>query len=149
MELWALVIIIGLVAAYFTTRTLRKPLENLDARVANMEVSKRPRAETSDDDKLCPRCAETVKGAAAVCRFCGHEFAPSSMSKVYIVVLTDVGTLKIDVIQLARKQFGWDLKLAVEKLEQMPVTLARHVSEAEALRLKGMFEGKGATMRLD
>lgn len=26
------------------------------------------------DTKTCPRCAETVKRAAAVCRFCGHEF---------------------------------------------------------------------------
>lgn len=25
-------------------------------------------------EKVCPRCAETVKGAAKVCRFCGHEF---------------------------------------------------------------------------
>ncbi|ODN70220.1 zinc ribbon domain-containing protein [Methylobrevis pamukkalensis] len=24
--------------------------------------------------KLCPRCAESVKRAALVCRFCGHEF---------------------------------------------------------------------------
>lgn len=26
------------------------------------------------DEKACPRCAETVKAAALVCRFCGHEF---------------------------------------------------------------------------
>jgi hypothetical protein len=26
------------------------------------------------DVKTCPRCAEGVKGAAAVCRFCGYEF---------------------------------------------------------------------------
>lgn len=27
-----------------------------------------------DSTKVCPRCAETVKAAAQVCRFCGHEF---------------------------------------------------------------------------
>lgn len=26
------------------------------------------------DEKTCPRCAETVKAAAVVCRFCGYDF---------------------------------------------------------------------------
>lgn len=30
--------------------------------------------------KLCPRCAERVKSAAKVCRFCGHEFAEEPAS---------------------------------------------------------------------
>ena len=30
-----------------------------------------PRAEP---EKVCPKCAERVKAAAAVCRFCGHTF---------------------------------------------------------------------------
>jgi hypothetical protein len=28
----------------------------------------------SGEMKPCPKCAELVKGAAQVCRFCGHEF---------------------------------------------------------------------------
>lgn len=28
----------------------------------------------NDDEKICPRCAETIKRAAVVCRYCGHEF---------------------------------------------------------------------------
>lgn len=32
-------------------------------------------ATSADETKVCPACAETVKAAAKVCRFCGHEFA--------------------------------------------------------------------------
>lgn len=32
-------------------------------------------AHLSADEKTCPRCAETVKAAAQVCRFCGFDFA--------------------------------------------------------------------------
>ena len=37
-------------------------------------------APTIVDEKTCPRCAEKVKAAAAVCRFCGHEFINSAPS---------------------------------------------------------------------
>jgi hypothetical protein len=29
--------------------------------------------------KVCPRCAEDVKAAALVCRYCGHEFEPPAV----------------------------------------------------------------------
>jgi len=32
----------------------------------------------ADVFKTCPRCAESVKGAALACRFCGHEFEPAA-----------------------------------------------------------------------
>ncbi len=28
-------------------------------------------------EKTCPKCAENVKAAATVCRFCGHNFEPA------------------------------------------------------------------------
>lgn len=34
-------------------------------------------AASVEDTKVCPRCAETIKKAALVCRFCQHEFAAS------------------------------------------------------------------------
>ncbi|PRH29629.1 zinc ribbon domain-containing protein [Burkholderia gladioli] len=32
----------------------------------------------SEDEKRCPQCAESVKYAAKVCRFCGHQFGDPS-----------------------------------------------------------------------
>ena len=40
-------------------------------RLAQLRAA-RPGAD--DETKTCPRCAETVKRAAQVCRYCGHEF---------------------------------------------------------------------------
>ena len=38
---------------------------------------------SEDENKNCPRCAETVKVAALVCRFCGHEFDGASDVPLY------------------------------------------------------------------
>ena len=33
----------------------------------------------SVDEITCPQCAERIKAAALVCRFCGHKFAPEEI----------------------------------------------------------------------
>lgn len=40
-------------------------------------VTVAPQAEDNEPSKRCPRCAEHIKQAALVCRFCGYEFPPS------------------------------------------------------------------------
>ena len=34
-------------------------------------------SEKPDDEKTCPKCAEKIKAAATLCRFCGHTFSES------------------------------------------------------------------------
>lgn len=51
------------------------------AEAGNMVVEEaRPMGRVeSVEDKVCPQCAETVKRAAKICRFCRHEFEPAGM----------------------------------------------------------------------
>lgn len=41
---------------------------------SNMEARPQIRNMPPADEKTCPQCAETVKKAAIVCRFCGYQF---------------------------------------------------------------------------
>ncbi|MEW6257439.1 MAG: zinc ribbon domain-containing protein [Pseudomonadota bacterium] len=43
-------------------------------------VTDRPRG--GNDEKTCPRCAETIKRAAKVCRFCGYDYAESAWDEI-------------------------------------------------------------------
>lgn len=51
------------------TLTVTYELRSLSAKSSNV---------ISREEKVCPKCAELVKAAAVICRFCGHEFAPQS-----------------------------------------------------------------------
>ena len=42
------------------------------------QIKKSSYFDSKPNAKTCPRCAETVKAEALVCRFCQHEFAPQA-----------------------------------------------------------------------
>jgi len=51
----------------------------LTAQGTAVEVASPPQqVGPSADTMVCPRCAETIKAAALVCRYCGHEFDPAA-----------------------------------------------------------------------
>jgi hypothetical protein len=33
------------------------------------------------DEKICPQCAETIKKAALVCKYCGHQFSAQDIAE--------------------------------------------------------------------
>lgn len=39
-----------------------------------------PRPVLATDEKTCPECAETVRAAAKVCRYCGHSFEAGAVT---------------------------------------------------------------------
>lgn len=57
--------------------------------VITFEKSTAPPTTPATAEKTCPRCAETIKAAARVCRFCGHEFEEQPEAKRF-----DPSTLK-------------------------------------------------------
>jgi hypothetical protein len=56
---------------WFLAAVLLGPLALLAALVVSPAVP----TQSAGDEKICPRCAESVKAQALVCRFCGFEFA--------------------------------------------------------------------------
>ena len=72
----------------------------------------------SDDDfdytKKCPRCAEDVKRAAQVCRFCGHEFTPGPKpDDTKPEPLAAEITQRLDQVPVATSSLGYQLGRSV------------------------------------
>ena len=52
-----------------------KPEGTLTVTYTLQEVATKPALASVVKEKTCPKCAEQVKEAAVVCRYCGHQFA--------------------------------------------------------------------------
>jgi len=67
------VVLIGIVI--FIYMALVKPDGILSVTYELRAVAATPTMAAPTPEKICPQCAEQVKAAARVCRFCGHTFA--------------------------------------------------------------------------
>ena len=70
------VILIGILV--FVYMLIVKPEGSLSVTYELRAISNSSTNAVSGVEKACPKCAEQVKAAALVCRFCGHEFVSGS-----------------------------------------------------------------------
>ena len=77
-----------------------------------------PVMDTEEGTKLCPDCAEEVKEAARVCRFCGYRFAPPSAAE---------GSLDPEADQSGAGTAGASTSSSPRKRKRRPVAPPRPV----------------------
>lgn len=76
----------------FTSTTL------VDEKKSTIEV------DPSNLTKECPRCAETIKLKAMVCRFCGHEFSQSEVTEALQKASENVALMEFERLEAESKK---------------------------------------------
>ncbi|NNK63978.1 MAG: 50S ribosomal protein L7/L12 [Gemmatimonadetes bacterium] len=91
-----------------------------------------------------------VSAAAPVAMMAGPAAAAEEVEEQteFDVVLTDIGSSKIQVIKAVREITGLGLKEAKEAVDNAPTTLKEAASKEDAEAMKAKLEEQGATVAL-
>ncbi len=92
--------------------------------------------------------AAAVQVAAAGAPAAGGGAAPAEEKTEFTVVLTDVGSNKINVIKAVREVTSLGLKEAKDLVDGAPKPIKEAVSKEEAAAIKKKFEDAGAKVEV-
>jgi len=118
--------------------------------IANMSVLELSQFIKELEEKFGVTAAAPVAAVAAAAPQAGAaEAAPSAEEKTeFDVILTEIGSNKINVIKIVREITGLGLKEAKELVESAPKPLKTGISKEEAEEIKKKLEEVGAKVEL-
>jgi len=118
--------------------------------IANMSVLELSQFIKELEEKFGVTAAAPIAAvAAAVPQAGAAEAAPAAEEKTeFDVVLTEIGSNKINVIKIVREITGLGLKEAKELVESAPKPLKTGISKEEAEEIKKKLEEVGAKVEL-
>jgi large subunit ribosomal protein L7/L12 len=118
--------------------------------IANMSVLELAQFIKELEEKFGVTAAAPVAAVAAVApQAAAGEAAPAVEEKTeFDVILTDIGSNKINVIKVVREITGLGLKEAKELVESVPKPLKTGVSKEEAETIKKKLEEVGAKVEI-
>ena len=118
--------------------------------IANMSVLELSQFIKELEEKFGVTAAAPIAAVAAAAPQAGAaEAAPAAEEKTeFDVVLTEIGSNKINVIKIVREITGLGLKEAKELVESTPKPLKTGISKEEAEEIKKKLEEVGAKVEL-
>ncbi|OCC15003.1 LSU ribosomal protein L7/L12 (P1/P2) [Dissulfuribacter thermophilus] len=117
--------------------------------ISNMTVLELSELVKELEDKFGVSAAAPVAVAAAGAAAAGGEAQEAQEEKTeFDVILTDVGSSKIQVIKEVRAVTGLGLKDAKELVESAPKPIKEGVSKEEAEKIKEQIEKAGAKVEI-
>ena len=128
------------------TKTLSKD-EILDA-IGNMSVMELADMVEAFKEKFNVTVAAAPVAAAPGGAAAGEAAAEADEKTEFTVVLTDVGSKKIQVIKAVREVTSLGLKEAKELVDSAPSNVKEDVGKDEAESIKTKLEEQGATVEL-